>query len=205
MYDLPWTLEALRVPRYCFSAYNALIIPRVEFPSGPVPFSWKRTIEQLTRSLSIKGVWNRRHYEVNDEKVGHIVQRSRNIPRTPKPDPTSDGRQSSPDRAKREVERLEILRYHLGVPLVTRVCFLEYIGQTTGNTHNQTPIMSMYQGVMYAAAPPPGVTPNPDEPHQATALVVVTGIFLPLAVISMAIRVYTRAIIVSKVAFDDCK
>ncbi|KAK8052513.1 hypothetical protein PG993_003898 [Apiospora rasikravindrae] len=63
--------------------------------------------------------------------------------------------------------------------------------------------MSMYQGVMYAAAPPPGVTPDPDEPHQATALVVVTGIFLPLAVISMAIRMYTRAAIVRKVAFDD--
>ncbi|KAK7955918.1 uncharacterized protein PG986_005140, partial [Apiospora aurea] len=63
--------------------------------------------------------------------------------------------------------------------------------------------MSMYQGVMYAAAPPPGVTPDPDEPHQATALVVVTGIFLPLAVISMAIRMYTRAAIVKKVAFDD--
>ncbi|KAK8867636.1 hypothetical protein PGQ11_006214 [Apiospora arundinis] len=63
--------------------------------------------------------------------------------------------------------------------------------------------MSMDNGILYAAAPPFGVTRNPDEPHQATTLVVVTGIFLPLAVISMAIRTYTRAAIVRKVAFDD--
>ncbi|KAK8060617.1 hypothetical protein PG996_010547 [Apiospora saccharicola] len=35
--------------------------------------------------------------------------------------------------------------------------------------------MSVYQGVVYAAAPPQGITPNPDEPHQANTLVVVTG------------------------------
>ncbi|KAK8128726.1 hypothetical protein PG984_009834 [Apiospora sp. TS-2023a] len=63
--------------------------------------------------------------------------------------------------------------------------------------------MSVYQGVVYAAAPPKGITPNPDETHQANTLVVITGVFMPLAVITMAIRFYTRGFIIKKIAFDD--
>lgn len=54
-------------------------------------------------------------------------------------------------------------------------------------------------------AAPDGLTPDYGRPYEATPLIVVTGIFLPLSVLTMGIRLYTRIIISSKVAFDDCK
>ncbi|KAK9417635.1 hypothetical protein SUNI508_01392 [Seiridium unicorne] len=63
--------------------------------------------------------------------------------------------------------------------------------------------MSLYNGILYAMAPPDGVTPNNENPYEATSLIAITGVFLPLSVITMVIRLYTRAIISGKVAFDD--
>lgn len=65
--------------------------------------------------------------------------------------------------------------------------------------------MSVYNGVTYAMAAPDGQTPDQSHLYEATPLIVITGIFLPLSVATMAIRMYTRVIISSKVAFDDCK
>lgn len=52
--------------------------------------------------------------------------------------------------------------------------------------------------------PPDGVTPDPDAPFEATRLIVVIGIFWPLAAIAVAIRLYTRATIAGSVGRDDC-
>lgn len=65
--------------------------------------------------------------------------------------------------------------------------------------------MSEYNGVVYSMAPPDGVIPNYENPYKATSLLVIVGIFLPLATVTMVIRMYTRAIISAKVAFDDCE
>ncbi|ETS75966.1 hypothetical protein PFICI_12910 [Pestalotiopsis fici W106-1] len=63
--------------------------------------------------------------------------------------------------------------------------------------------MSVYNGVTYAMAASDGQTPDQSHPYEAAPLIVITGIFLPLSVLTMAIRMYTRVIISSKVAFDD--
>ncbi|KAI1845900.1 hypothetical protein JX265_011204 [Neoarthrinium moseri] len=52
-------------------------------------------------------------------------------------------------------------------------------------------------------APPAGVTPNADKPYTASSLITIVGIFLPVATATMAIRIYTRAVISAKIAFDD--
>lgn len=64
--------------------------------------------------------------------------------------------------------------------------------------------MSMSNGVLYAALAPPGHTPDFNQPYNATALIVCIGIFLPLAAITSAIRIYTRTRIISELAIDDC-
>ncbi|KFY72933.1 hypothetical protein V499_06945 [Pseudogymnoascus sp. VKM F-103] len=63
--------------------------------------------------------------------------------------------------------------------------------------------MSLYEGVVFSAPPPEGVIPDAKAPHNATALVVCIGIFLPLAIISTAIRISTRDRIKGNVAIDD--
>ncbi|KAI0131883.1 hypothetical protein BJ170DRAFT_679781 [Xylariales sp. AK1849] len=63
--------------------------------------------------------------------------------------------------------------------------------------------MSLYNGVLYASAPPDGVTPDPDAPYEATSLLTVIGVFLPLAVITTGVRLYTRMAIQGQIAFDD--
>ncbi|KAH8681691.1 hypothetical protein BX600DRAFT_485513 [Xylariales sp. PMI_506] len=63
--------------------------------------------------------------------------------------------------------------------------------------------MSTYNGVTYAMAPPDGGAPDPDQQYQATSMIVIIAIFLPLAVVTVAIRTYTRAVISRKFAFDD--
>jgi hypothetical protein len=64
--------------------------------------------------------------------------------------------------------------------------------------------MSLYNGVLFSAPPPEGVIPDANAPHNATALVVCIGVFLPLAIISTAIRIFTRVRIQRNVAIDDC-
>ncbi|KAL2067081.1 hypothetical protein VTL71DRAFT_1505 [Oculimacula yallundae] len=58
-------------------------------------------------------------------------------------------------------------------------------------------------GIIYSAPPPPGHTPNFNQPYEATALIVCIGVFLPLAVLTSAIRIYTRTRIISELAVDD--
>ncbi|KFY47812.1 hypothetical protein V496_10434 [Pseudogymnoascus sp. VKM F-4515 (FW-2607)] len=63
--------------------------------------------------------------------------------------------------------------------------------------------MSLYDGVVFSAPPPEGVIPDANAPHNATALVVCIGVFLPLAIISTAIRIFTRVQVQGSVAIDD--
>ncbi|KFY45090.1 hypothetical protein V494_01152 [Pseudogymnoascus sp. VKM F-4513 (FW-928)] len=63
--------------------------------------------------------------------------------------------------------------------------------------------MSLYDGVLFSAPPPEGVIPNANAPHDATALVACIGVFLPLAIISTAIRIFTRVRVQRSVAIDD--
>ena len=65
--------------------------------------------------------------------------------------------------------------------------------------------MSLVDGVLYSAPAPDGYTPDFNRPYDATALIACIGVFLPLAVITSAIRIYTRSRIVSELAIDDCK
>ena len=65
--------------------------------------------------------------------------------------------------------------------------------------------MSLVDGVLYSAPAPDGYTPDFGRPYDATALIACIGVFLPLAVITSAIRIYTRSRIVSELAIDDCE
>lgn len=65
--------------------------------------------------------------------------------------------------------------------------------------------MSEFNGILYSAPPPLGHTPDFNHPYEATALIVCIGIFLPLAVMTTAIRIYTRTRIISELAADDCE
>lgn len=62
-----------------------------------------------------------------------------------------------------------------------------------------------YNGITYAAAPPDGVTRDVNQPYEATALIVVTAVTLPLATLLMGIRIYTRYFVTASVGVDDCK
>ncbi|KAG4415497.1 hypothetical protein IFR04_011369 [Cadophora malorum] len=63
--------------------------------------------------------------------------------------------------------------------------------------------MSLVDGVLYSAPAPDGYTPDFNRPYDATALIACIGVFLALAVITSAIRIYTRSRIVSELAIDD--
>lgn len=65
--------------------------------------------------------------------------------------------------------------------------------------------MSSDDSALYLMQPPEGFVRDLNQPHQAAPLVVVAVIFLPLATISMVVRVYTRIALVHKFSFDDCK
>ncbi|KAJ1323682.1 alpha-methylacyl-CoA racemase [Microdochium nivale] len=63
--------------------------------------------------------------------------------------------------------------------------------------------MSLYEGILYALAPPPGVVPNKDAPYHAANILGVIGVFLPITTAVMAIRIYTRVSLSGNFAFDD--
>ncbi|KAL8339022.1 hypothetical protein RB598_007371 [Gaeumannomyces tritici] len=63
--------------------------------------------------------------------------------------------------------------------------------------------MSEFNGQIFAAPPPPGVTPDPNQPWSVTILLVVSAVFYPLAVATTVIRVYTRGWMVGKLSVDD--
>lgn len=52
---------------------------------------------------------------------------------------------------------------------------------------------------------PEGFTRDPSAPGANTTLIVVSGIFFPLAVLFTVGRIYTRAVLVRTVSFDDCE
>ena len=58
----------------------------------------------------------------------------------------------------------------------------------------------------YAAEPPPGVTPDYDNPARngVCRLFVVIPLLMALATIMVALRLYTRKFIVKNVGLDDC-
>lgn len=64
---------------------------------------------------------------------------------------------------------------------------------------------AIYNGVRYAAAPPDGVERDVNQPYEATTLIVVTAVTLPLATLFVGIRLYTRYFITASVGVDDCK
>ena len=54
--------------------------------------------------------------------------------------------------------------------------------------------------------PPPGVAPNLDHPASLKhSMVVANAICLTLACVSVALRLWTRAIIVRSLGWDDCE
>lgn len=56
-----------------------------------------------------------------------------------------------------------------------------------------------------AAPPPDGVVSNfSDPPSQKKPIFIVNGVFIPLMVISVAIRIYTRKYISGSLGWDDC-
>ena len=56
-----------------------------------------------------------------------------------------------------------------------------------------------------ALAPPAGVQSNFDNPKTLkTSLVAINGIFLPLMLIVVAIRLYSRGKIMHAMGWDDC-
>ncbi|KAK0101938.1 hypothetical protein ONS95_001253 [Cadophora gregata] len=63
--------------------------------------------------------------------------------------------------------------------------------------------MSSVDEIVYSAAPPDGYVPDFNRPYDAAALIACIGVFLSLAVITSAIRMYTRSRIVSDLAIDD--
>jgi hypothetical protein len=59
--------------------------------------------------------------------------------------------------------------------------------------------------VVYVAPPPPGVVPDFHQAYEATELIACICVFLPAAMVVVAIRAWTRARIVGKSHADDCK
>lgn len=59
--------------------------------------------------------------------------------------------------------------------------------------------------VVYVGVPPPGVTPNYDNPEYiGHRMVTVNAVCLTLSTIIIALRVYTRGWIVQAIGVDDC-
>ena len=56
-----------------------------------------------------------------------------------------------------------------------------------------------------AAAPPPGIAPNYDDPRSMSPSFVVLGIFLSLALGAVLIRVFVRFRFTKTWGWDDCK
>ena len=57
-----------------------------------------------------------------------------------------------------------------------------------------------------ALVPPPGVLSNFDNPKTlAPSLVAVNVTFIPLMVIAVALRMYSRGFIVHALGWDDCR
>ncbi|KAF7958143.1 hypothetical protein EAE96_003705 [Botrytis aclada] len=63
--------------------------------------------------------------------------------------------------------------------------------------------MSSSDGIVYSIPPPPGITPNSQAPYHAAGLVVVTCVFVPLAIMAVSVRTFTRSRIVRIFAADD--
>lgn len=63
--------------------------------------------------------------------------------------------------------------------------------------------MSLYEGVAYAAPPPEGFTPDASAPIKAASLITVIGVFVPMAVFTTGVRLYTGTAIIRKVTYDD--
>lgn len=60
-------------------------------------------------------------------------------------------------------------------------------------------------GIVFAAAPPPGVRPDPNKTVNLDDLVVPSLATFALVVITFAIRIYTRACLTRALSMDDCK
>ena len=57
-----------------------------------------------------------------------------------------------------------------------------------------------------ALVPPPGVQSNFDNPRTLRAsFIVINAIFLPLMLLVVAIRLYSRGHIMQKIGWDDCR
>lgn len=67
--------------------------------------------------------------------------------------------------------------------------------------------LSLRMTMEYAAKPPPGVTPDYDNPARngVCRLFVVIPLLMALATIMVALRLYTRKFIVKNVGMDDCR
>lgn len=62
------------------------------------------------------------------------------------------------------------------------------------------------QAITPAAAPPPGLVSNfVDPPSTAATVVILSSIFLPVSILSVCLRMYTRARLIRLVGSDDCK
>ncbi|KAH6668390.1 hypothetical protein B0J14DRAFT_675210 [Halenospora varia] len=60
------------------------------------------------------------------------------------------------------------------------------------------------QEIVGVLPPPPGVSPDFEHPESiGYRLVIVTAIFLPLASVVVALRIYTRRVIVHAIGYDD--
>ena len=57
-----------------------------------------------------------------------------------------------------------------------------------------------------ALKPPPGIKPNfVNPPSYANALVTVNAVFLTLMLITLALRLYTKGVLLKSLGWDDCK
>jgi len=61
-------------------------------------------------------------------------------------------------------------------------------------------------GIVGALSPPPGVIPNFENPESRGHLVIIaTAILLPITTFILALRIYTRVVLVRYLGSDDCK
>ena len=57
-----------------------------------------------------------------------------------------------------------------------------------------------------AIPPPPGVTPNFTNPvYHSGAIIPLSAVFITLATIFLAIRIYTKAVILKVFGLEDCE
>ena len=63
--------------------------------------------------------------------------------------------------------------------------------------------MSEYNGIVYAAPPPPGVTPNFKNPTNNGGLIITMYILMPLAGVFTTIRIWTRGWMTKQHGLDD--